>query len=175
MKFIGISDLWHGDVSNLTTAIDKTNAKATVTALIGKLTKVKNVHGDTFAYTQDDDTTTEYKNGLTGGVYHIDITEKGKHTIAWTEGEYDLKEKAALQGGTEDGGVWADDGSNNEINKIIVAKTKQGHYIIFTYAKMNGKVDTQEKALGLGVSATAQEHSNAAIAPEYWVSADLMK
>ena len=58
--FIGIKQLWYGDV--ITAAVTATTLKTWLTSA----TEVKNSHQDTFQYTQDDPSVTDYINELTG-------------------------------------------------------------------------------------------------------------
>lgn len=168
MKFIGIKRLWYGDV--IKTAITGSNAATEIPTLIAGMKEVKNIHGDTFGYTQDDPTITDYVNAITGKPYHRDPTDAGKNTIAFTEGEYDLEDKAALQGGTVDGNVWVAPKTIPIIYKGIIGLSKTGNLVIFTNANVTGKVDAQEKALGLGVAAVATDNPADGVASEYWVN-----
>lgn len=166
MKFIGIKKLWYTEV--IQTAL---TAQSLKTLLSGDLVKeITNTHGDTFTYTQDDPTVTEYINGITGRPYYREKTDKGARTISFTIGEYDLSTKAELQGGeaSEDGKTWQDNDEMEFIEKAFIAKTKTGNYLVFTDASVIGKVDVQEKNLGLGVSAVAMDNPNEGVASEYW-------
>jgi hypothetical protein len=173
-QYIGIKRIWYGDPFT---------AKVTGAGLAAWLetaTEVKNAHGDTWGYTQDDPSVTEYKNELNGHVYYRDKTESGARTIKFTMGEYSYKNKADLQGGKmidatgaevtdEETAVgWVSDDSLTNINKGVVGQTKTGNYVVFTNASIVGKVDTQEKALGLGVSAVCMENETDGVGAEYW-------
>lgn len=91
--FIGIKKIWYGDVIN--EAVTKTSLKT----LIGEMTEVKNSHQDTWQYTEDDPTYTDYINELNGEIYYRDVTQNGAKTIAFTMGEWTFDDKVALQGG----------------------------------------------------------------------------
>lgn len=164
--FIGIKQIWYGDVFSaaVTTATLKTWLK--------KATEVKNSHQDTFQYTQDDPSVTDYINELTGKPYYRDITSEGNKTIAFTIGEYAFKDKVALQGGklvgAGEGDGWEAPDNPELIYKGIVAKTKTGHYVVFTYAGIVGKTTMAEKNMGLGVSAVAMDNPTDAVKDEYW-------
>lgn len=177
--YIGIKNIWYGPV------ITEVPTKANLTALIGPsgtFTRVKNSHDGTWGYEQDDPETTDYKNELTGLTYFTDKTSDGNHTINFTMGVYDYAQKADLQGGLEvkssesttktmDFDGWRSASANDLVNKGVIAQTKTGHLIVFTNALIIAKVDTQEKNLGLGVKATAQENEASGVAAEYWVDA----
>ena len=173
MTFIGLKKLWYTDpMSTVLTSI-------TLKALIAGDTvkEIKNVHDGTWKYEQEDAEVTDYTNELTGKVYDEDVTKEGKKTISFTLGDYSFEEKAALQGGevikeTIDSKEvvtgWKAPATTTLIYKTIIAETKTGKYIVFTNAKITTKVDTQEKNLGLGISAVANENSDARILDEYW-------
>ena len=91
--FIGIKKIWYGDV--FTAAV----TAATLKTWLESATEVRNSHQDTWSYTEDDPTYTDYINELTGGVYYRDVTAKGTKTIAFTMGEYELDDLVALRGG----------------------------------------------------------------------------
>lgn len=177
-KFIGIKRLWYTDV--LSTAPTQDG----IATLISSATEVKNVHQGTWGYSQDDPSVTEYINELTGKPYYRDKESDGNKTIAFTLGEYDYEDKAALQGGTviTTGSSpnlnvvgWKSSGALENIEKCIIALTKTDRYIIFTDALIVAKTDVQEKAMGLGISAVALENKNSttgsAIEAEYWFNA----
>lgn len=177
--YIGIKNIWYGPV------LEEIPTKEKLKKLIGKsgtFNRVKNSHDGTWGYEQDDPETTDYINELTGLTYFTDKTSDGKHTINFTMGVYDYAQKADLQGGLEvkeadattgesDFDGWKSASANDLVNKCVIAQTKTGHLIIFTNALIIAKVDTQEKNLGLGVKATAQENEASGVAAEYWVDA----
>lgn len=76
--FIGIKKIWYGDV--ITSAVTKTSLKT----WLGTATEVENSHQNTWAYTEDDPTYTDYINELNGSIYYRDVTQKGAKTIAFT-------------------------------------------------------------------------------------------
>ena len=166
MKYIGISKIWYG------TVFSAAPTTASLKTWINGATEVKNSHDGTWSYTQDDPTTEDYINELTGKLYHRDLTASGNKTITWTMGEYDYTDKVALQGGTvveeSSSTVGWKSGDATLINKAVVAKTKTGNYVVFTNASITAKVDQQQKALGLGVTAVAQENETSGVADEYW-------
>ena len=172
--FIGIKKIWY--LASLSTAPSNYAAVTTLTTATGTK-EVKNVHATTWSYSQDDPDTTEYINQLTGKPYYRDKTSAGAKTIAFTIGEYEFEDKAALQGGTviESGTPataigWKSSGSLENVHKAIIAMTKEESYIVFTNALIVGKVDQQELNLGLGVSAVALENETDGVEDEYWFS-----
>lgn len=185
-KFIGIQRLWYTDViavdlkqSDIKDYIDG-KGTAGESGYIPKATEVLNIHQDTWGYSQDDPSTTDYKNELTGENYFRDLTERGNKTISFTMGEYDYKAKADLQGGEviESAGQavgWKSSGALEVIHKGIIALTKTGTYIVFTNANIVGKGDQQQKAVGLGISAVAEENpaktEQNPVEDEYWFDA----
>ena len=117
--FIGIKKIWYGDVIN--EAVTKTSLKT----LIGEMTEVKNSHQDTWQYTEDDPTYTDYINELNGEIYYRDVTQNGAKTIAFTMGEWTFEDKVALQGGDKvdtDAG-WGASDTQGIVNLGIVAQT----------------------------------------------------
>lgn len=161
--FIGLKKIWYGDV--ITTDLSAAPA-------VESMTEVKNVHQGTWGYSQDDPSITDYVNELTGRTYYRDAESAGAKTISFSMGEYDYADMAALEGGSviSTKGWKATDGVQ-VINKAVVALTKTNQYIVFTNASIIAKVDTQNKNLCLGVTATAQENPNEGVAPEYWFDA----
>ena len=173
--FIGIKQLWYGDV--LTSDLADAEAVAT---LVQNMTEVKNVHEGTWGYSHDDPSVTEYINELTGQPYYRDKTSLGARTITFTLGVYDFATKAALQGGsvitkTVSGETvavgWKSSGALENVNKCIVAKTKTGNYIVFSNASIVAKGDQQEKNIGLGITAVCMENETSGVQAEYMFEA----
>lgn len=168
MKFIGIKQIWYG-APFASTDLDSgslTGAKVKAWLSAQTTTEVKNSHEGTWGYSQDDPSTEDYINELTGKPYHRDMTSEGNKTITWTMGAYDFTDKAALQGGTGDQNHW-ESGDIDLVYKGVVAKTKTGNYIVFTNASITAKTDQQNKALGLGVTAVAMESEVEGLKDEY--------
>ena len=109
--FIGISQIWYGDV------FDAAVTAASLKTWLGTATEVKNSHQDTWQYTEDDPTYTDYINELNGEIYYRDVTQKGAKTIAFTMGEWSFDDKVALQGGKK---VGTDDGWESSDTPSIV-------------------------------------------------------
>lgn len=165
--FIGVKRLWYGEP--IMAAVTKTS----LAAWIKSAKEIKNSHKDTFQYTQDDPSVTDYINELTGRTYYRDKTDNGAKTIAFTIGEYDFQTKADLQGGTvekenETEIGWSAPDSAELVYKAIVAQTKTGNFVVFTNAGIIGKTTTAEKNLGLGLTAVAMESQNEGVKDEYW-------
>ncbi len=165
--FIGIKRLWYGDV--ITEAVTTEKLKT----WIKTATEVKNSHDGTFQYTQDDPSVTDYINELTGKPYYRDMTSEGNKTIAFTIGEYEFEDKAALQGGTliKESEVvvgWEAPKTPELIYKAVVAMTKTGNFVVFTNAAVIGKTNMQEKNMGLGLTAVAMDNTNDGVADELW-------
>ena len=169
-KFIGIKKLWYSDPANTEPS------QAAIAQLIASATEVKNVHQDTWGYSQDDPEVTDYINELTGKPYYRDKQDEGNKTINFTMGEYDYATKKDLQGGSviTEGSVavgWKAPTTPEFVYKTIIALTKTGTYIVFTNAAIVGKGDQQQKAIGLGVTAVAMECETDGISDEYWFNA----
>lgn len=180
VQFIGISRIWYTNV------VSEEVTAAKLKTLLTTAHEVKNSHTGTWGYEESDPETTEYVNELTGQTYYIDVNKGGIPTVKWTMGEYSFEEKRDLQGGvaidatgaeaTGDDGTavgWKRTKMVNIIQKAVIFQTKTGNYGIFTNAQITGKVDTQEKALGVGVSAMALE--NGEIASEYWFAQEAVE
>lgn len=171
-QYIGIKRIWYAEP--ITTAV----TAASVKALLGTATEVKNSHQDTWGYEESDPETTEYINELTGQTYYVDMTKGTVPTISFTMGEYSYLDKAALQGGkavtaagavatTEETAVgWRRPDEPVIIHKSILAQTKTGNYVLLTNANVTGKGNFVEKNIGLGVTAVALE--NGTIGSEFW-------
>lgn len=161
--FIGIKRLWYGDV--ITEAVTKTS----IPTIIAEMTEVKNSHQDTWGYTQDDPTYTDYINELNGEIYFRDTTQRGANTITFTMGEWSFDDKVALEGGEKvdtDAG-WASTDSFDTINKAIIAQTKTGNFIVFTNASIIAKNNQVEKNIGLGVTAVAMTNTASGVKSRY--------
>lgn len=164
--FIGIKRIWYGEP--ITEAVTATSLKT----WLGTATEVKNSHDGTWGYTQDDPSTTDYINELTGKPYYRDMTNTGNKTITFTLGVYSFEDKVALQGGEviKEGDTvigWKSSENPELIYKAVVGQTKTGNYIVFTNAGVIGKANTVEKNIGLGVTAVAMDNDTEGVADEY--------
>lgn len=169
--FIGIKQIWYGPV--ITEALTAAKLKT----WLATATEVKNSHQDTWGYTQDDPTITDYINELTGKPYYRDMTDEGAKTIAFTMGAYSFKDKVELQGGkvikeSEKEVGWEAPETPELVYKAVVGCVKTGNYIVFTNAGIVGKSNMVEKNIGLGVSAVAMDNEAEGVADEYWFDGD---
>lgn len=167
-QFIGIKRIWY--CAPITSITGQSLSGAEIKALIANAAtkEVKNSHKDTWGYTEDDPAVTDYINELTGKPYYRDITQSGNITIAFTLGEYEYADKAALQGGVATATGWDRASSPQNINKGIIAQTKTGNYIVFPNASIVGKGNFVEKNIGLGVTAVAMDTGVTGLASEVW-------
>lgn len=169
--FIGIKQIWYGPV--ITEALTAAKLKT----WLATATEVKNSHQDTWGYTQDDPTITDYINELTGKPYYRDMTDEGAKTIAFTMGAYSFKDKVELQGGkvikeSEKEVGWEAPKTPELVYKAVVGRVKTGNYVVFTNAGIVGKSNMVEKNIGLGVSAVAMDNEAEGVADEYWFDGD---
>ncbi|MCD7722228.1 MAG: hypothetical protein LUI09_08390 [Prevotellaceae bacterium] len=178
-QFIGIKRLWYGEP--ITAAV----SQSSLSTWLASATEVKNSHEDTFTYEQDDPDITDYINELSGKPYYRDRTTSGNKTISFTMGEYNYSDRVNLMGGSmvdADGNDTTDETKavgwrSSEtveplVERAVAAMTKTGNFIVFTNASIVAKVDTQEKALGLGVTATAQDSGVSGVSEEYLIDGD---
>lgn len=169
--FIGIKRIWYGN------PIDTTMTSETLKTWLATATEVKNSHQDTWSYTQDDPSVTDYINELTGKPYYRDMTDSGNKTITFTLGVYSFEDRVALMGGTivgENEG-WASPETPELIYKGVVGQTKTGNYIVFTNAGIVAKTNTVEKNLGLGVTAIAMDNETEGVSDEYLFDGEKIK
>lgn len=163
MNFIGIKQLWYGDL------IKEAPTEENIKTWISSATEVKNVHNDTWGYSQSEPEKEEYKNELTGKNYHVDEKTGAIPTVNFTLGEYTLQDKETLQGGKVTGKVWASPTSHNPINKGVVALSKTGNYIVFPKAEISASGSMVQKNIGLAVKAVALETGLEGVSDEYWI------
>lgn len=135
-------------------------------------TQVKNVHNDTWGYSEEDPQVTEYVNELTGQPYFKDAQKQGIPTISFTMGEYSFTDKAALQGGKGDSKKWERSAKAVIIEKAVLAQTKSGNWIFFPKANILAKGNFVEKNIGLGVSAVPLETGVKGLTSEAWFNED---
>lgn len=165
---VEIEELYYSDP--IATVADKTKGLtcAEVATLLKAATtkKVPNVHGDTFQYEEAEANVTRYKNALTGE-YYRETSEPGEVKINFTIGEYDFKTKEDLQGGKATEKNW-ERGKHKSIYKCIIGKTKDGVYVVFPKAAINGRGANTDKAIGLAVSAVPLSTGVDGLASEKW-------
>ena len=168
---VEIDELYYADpiVSVAVKADGLTGAEVATILKDAKTKQVKNVHGDTFQYEESEASTTRYKNALTGE-YYRESTEPGEVKLNFTIGEYDYATKADLQGGTATDKSW-ERGKHKTIHKCIIGKTKDGVYVVFPKASINGRGANTDKAIGLAVSASPLTTGVDGLASEKWFDA----
>lgn len=167
--FIGIKAIYYGEP--LKTAVTASSLKTAISSM----TKVENIHQETWSYEQSDPEIEDYVNELDGKIYYRDAKTAGSKTISFTLGIYDAATKAELCGGKAEGDVWSSDDEIPLINKSIVAITKSGNTIVFTNASIIAKAAAASKNIGLGVTATAMDNSADGVADEYVFWEDVSK
>ena len=128
--------------------------------------KVQNVHGDTFQYEESEASIARYKNALTGE-YYRETSEPGEVKLNFTIGEYDYATKADLQGGKSTDKSW-ERVKYKPIHKCVIGKTKDGVYVVFPKAAINGRGANTDKAIGLAVSASPLTTGVDGLASEKW-------
>lgn len=166
--FIGLKKIWYGK------PLTAVPTKATIPNLVKTMTMVKNIHEGTWSYTQDDPSTTDYINTLTGQPYYRDVTNAGNKTIAFTMGEYEFADLVELQGGSllEEGDGWAASSAPQLYYNAVIAQTKTGNFIIFSNAGIIAKTNAAEQNLGLGITAVAMDSDAEGVASEYRFKGD---
>lgn len=164
---VSIENLWYGDV--LTSG---TLTAAAVKALLAASTTkpIPNVHGDTWAYEEAEASTTDYINQLNGKVYYRDSVS-GAVSMTFSIGQYDYQTKADLQGGTATEKSWTRPETSSLIYKSLVAKTKDGTYIVFPRAAIAARGGMVEKAIGVLLSGVAMDTGVEGLASEGWFDA----
>ena len=101
------------------------------------------------------------------GEYYRESSEPGEVKINFTIGEYDYKTKEDLQGGKATEKNW-ERGKHKPIYKCIIGKTKDGVYVVFPKAAINGRGANTDKAIGLAVSAVPLSTGVDGLASEKW-------
>lgn len=165
---VEIEELYYAEPIASVTDKTKGLSGAEVAAILkGAATKkVSNVHGDTFQYEESEASITRYKNALTGE-YYRETSEPGEVKINFTIGEYDFETKKDLQGGNATAKSW-ERGRHKAIYKCVIGKTKDGVYVVFPKASINGRGANTDKAIGLAVSATPLHTGIEGLASEKW-------
>ena len=101
------------------------------------------------------------------GEFYRETTEPGEVKINFTIGEYDYETKADLQGGKATEKTW-ERGNHAPIHKCIIGKTKDGVYVVFPKATINGRGSNTDKAIGLAVTASPLTTGVEGLASEKW-------
>ena len=84
--------------------------------------------------------------------------------------EYDFETKKDLQGGTATDKSW-ERGKFQTIHKCIIGKTKDGVYVVFPKASINGRGSNTDKAIGLAIVASPLSTGVDGLASEKWFDA----
>jgi hypothetical protein len=143
---------------------------AEVKSLIGDTNtkQVINVHGDTWAYEEEEGTANPFRNQLNGSTYYNDY-QPGATRVSFSIGQYDYATKAALQGGTATATSWERPKASKIIYKSVVAVTKDNTYIVFPKAQIVARGGMiEDKLIGLLLSATPVETGIEGLSPEKW-------
>jgi hypothetical protein len=148
-------------------------SKDDVTAFISETDtkEVPNVHATTWAYEEDDPTTTDYINQLNDQIYYTDF-EAGGRRISFTMGQYEYALKADLKGGKATATGWTAPVSKSIIYKTVVALTRDNTYIIFPKAVISCRTGmVEDKLIGELVTASPLETGIAGMEAEGWFDA----
>lgn len=133
--------------------------------------EIANVHATTWAYEEQEGTTTDYINQLNGNTYFRD-SESGSRSVNFTIGQYDYATKADLQGGTATATSWKAPTNQGIIYKCIIAVTKDDTYIVFPKAQIGARTGMVEsKLIGLMMTATPMETGIDGLETEAWFDA----
>lgn len=178
---VDIKKLWHGAVLPApANYAEGGSLAASIKSWLGLATtkEIKNIHQDTWTLEEDDPSQESYKNQLTGRVYRQGRKEMGDVKINFTIGKYDYELKKEFLGGTlikdgtgENAEVvgWHRSADGEEISKAFLALTVDDQYCFFPCASVMGSEKDTDKAVGVGVVATATEHPESEALPiECW-------
>lgn len=161
-----IKGLWYCDV--ITTAV---TAASLATLLKATTTKqVKNVHQGTWNLTEEEATTTGFKNQLNGLQYRSD-KEMGAIHADFTIGQYEYSTKADLMGGTATESSWQRASGKVNIEKAIIALTDDDQYCVIPKTNVAAREATTDNAVAIPVVATEEDPQIDGVAPEYWFDA----
>jgi hypothetical protein len=137
----------------------------------GETKKIMNVHSTTWAYSEDEPSTTPYVNQLNGKTYYIDSTP-GATSVNFSIGQYDYQTKADLQGGTATATSWERPENQGIVHKSIVAVTKDDTYLVFPKAQIIARGGMiEDKAIGILLTATPVDTGVTGLASEKWFDA----
>lgn len=167
---VGIKELYYGAV--MATA----PTKATLSTIKSGLTKVGNVHQDTWSLEEAEPSQDSYKNQLTGTAYRMGTKQMGDIKISFTIGSYDYATKAALLGGStitaSDVVVgWQRARGIVSMEKSFLAVTDDDQVVVFPRCNVLAHEANADGAIGIGMSATVLEPDGSVdtpLAPEYW-------
>jgi hypothetical protein len=170
---VDIKQIFYGNPLATVTSTTEGLSGAEVYALInaGTTKEVKNVHATTWAYNEDEPSTTNNINQLNMQTYCIDTTP-GATTISFSIGQYDYQAKADLQGGKATTTSWERPETQGIIYKSIVAITKDDTYLVFPKAQITARGGMiGDKVIGLLLTATPLDTGVTGLASEKWFDA----
>lgn len=177
---VSIKRLWYDD---------PIETAPTLEALMGEVTKVENVHQDTWTLEESEPSQDGYKNQLTGLVYRMGRKEMGEITANFTIGRYDYILKQAFMGGSvifADGTVsddadeikttaesqkavgWQRARGSVEIRKTLYALTDDDQLCIMSYTNLNAYEGDSDGAIGIVIQGMLLDPKVEEVGPEYW-------
>ena len=162
---VSISKLWYLDPKGIT----EKPTIVSIKTLIESATEITNVHQDTWSLEEAEGTETGFTDQRTGDYYRFNPTEKGEVTMNFTIGLYDLETKAALMGGEATASTWARARETPNINKAMIALTKDNVYVVFTKSKISARQAETDGATGIAVVARAMQPDDDKLSSEYWL------
>lgn len=178
---VDIKKLWVGDVLGTQTAEataittmlkdyatkDTASMKEAIVEWLKKADEIKNIHQDTWSLEEAEASQDSYRNQLNQQIYRFGRKQNGDLTVKFTIGQYDYARKQEFLGGkvikdtTGNAVGWERPSSPVEIKKAFLAQTIDDQFCFIPYASIIANETDADKAVGIGVQGTAQEH------PEY--------
>lgn len=161
---VDIKRLWHGDILSGASAYTAGTLAPQIKAWLASAKEIKNVHQDTWSLEEDEPSQDSFKNQLTGRVYRKGRKESGDVKINFTIGQYDYELKQEFLGGEvitdkdKNAVGWHRPVESVEISKAFLALTIDDQYCFFPCSSVIGSEKDADKAIGIGVIATAVEH-----------------
>lgn len=177
---VSIKRLWYNDPIEEAPSLE---------TLMSGVTKVDNVHQDTWTLEESEPSQDSYKNQLTGLVYRMGRKEMGDITANFTIGRYDYVLKQSFMGGK----VIFDDGSEEDdaekiaeaaktkkavgwqrargsvsIRKTLYALTDDDQLCVLSYVNLIAYEGDSDGAIGIVIRGTLLDPQAEEVAPEYW-------
>lgn len=165
ISVVYLKELYYGDVIT-DPALDGNKLHT----MLASMTRVENIHQDTFKYEEAEPSVTRYKNQLTGQPYRQD-KEDGEVQIAFVIGAYDFATKADLQGGEATATSWKRPNPTPDVYKSLVGQSKDGVWVVFPRAAIVARGADTDKAVGLSVAGVAMDSGIEGLSSEYWFDA----
>lgn len=164
---VDIAELYYGDV-DIDAIAAAGSIESYIKAFLNTASKIENVHADTFDYTEEEASTTDFVNQLKKLTYYIDPTP-GSVTMSFSIGQYEYQTKADLVGGTATATGWERPRQSSIIYKSMLAVTKDRTYIFIPKAMIDARSEMIEsKVHGLALTATMLDTGTDSVSPEYW-------